>query len=181
MPPFRPLDFDSIEEAHRQWRNRGWRYPSWMAATTSLMRAQQLVLNRVDTVLRPLGLTFARYEALTLLYLSSRGALPLGKMGDRLMVHPASVTNAVDRLERDGHARRSRHPTDRRTVLAHITESGRALVEQATLALEGVQFGLPELDEAEATTLTALVRSLRERAGDFGAAGGGADGDSPGH
>ena len=119
--PSRPLAFDPIEEARGQWVAHGWRMPSHMAAATSVMRAQQIVLGRVDAALRPFGLTFARYEVLVLLHFSRRGSLPLGKMGDLLMVHPASITNAIDRLERDGLVRRTPHPTDGRTVLAEIT------------------------------------------------------------
>ena len=73
-----------------------------MHAVTSLMRVQQLVLGRLDAILRPHGLTFARYEALVLLCFSSRGSLPLGKMGERLQVHPTSITSIVQRLEADG-------------------------------------------------------------------------------
>ncbi len=43
-----------------------------MSATTSIMRAQQIILATVDEVLRPLDLTFARYEALVLLAFSAR-------------------------------------------------------------------------------------------------------------
>jgi hypothetical protein len=38
-----------------------------MAAVTSIMRAQQILLGELDALLRPYGLTFARYEALVLL------------------------------------------------------------------------------------------------------------------
>jgi len=65
---------------------------------TSVMRAQQVLLARVDAVLSPFGLTFARFEVLMLLQFSRSGALPLSRIGQRLQVHPASVTNAIDRL-----------------------------------------------------------------------------------
>jgi len=43
-----------------------------MAAIIFNLRAQQLFLGRIDAVLRPLELTFARYEVLMLLlFLSS--------------------------------------------------------------------------------------------------------------
>ena len=46
----------------------------------------------------------------------------MGKMGERLMVHPASVTNAITRLERRGLVGERRlSPDDRRVVLATIT------------------------------------------------------------
>ena len=98
--PGPPLHFDPIEEARRQWDQR-WddRSRDTMAAATSIMRAQQVVLAAVDEALRPFGLTFARYEALMLLSFARRGALPLGKMSQRLMLHQASVTNIINRFE----------------------------------------------------------------------------------
>src|SRR3712207_1742841 len=113
-----------------------------MRAATSLMRVQQLVLAELDEVLRPHGLTFARFEALTLLAFSRRGELPLGKMGARLQVHPTSVTSTVDRLERDGLVRRTAHPQDRRATLAEITDEGRSVVDDAARALSDARFGL---------------------------------------
>ena len=92
-----------------------------MHAVTSLMRVQQLVIGRLDAILKPHGLTFARYEALVLLVFSSRGSLPLGKMGERLQVHPTSVTSIVRRLSEDGLIVRVPHPDDGRGVLAEIT------------------------------------------------------------
>src|SRR5205085_2188536 len=73
-----------------------------MAAVTSVMRAQQILLAELDGLLRPRGLTFARYEALVLLAFSRRGALPLRVIGERLMVHPTSVTNTINRLDKQG-------------------------------------------------------------------------------
>ena len=163
----RPLGFDAIAEARRQWEARGWSAPAAMSATTSIMRVHQLIIAQVDEALRPFGLTFARYEALVLLAFSRRGALPLGKMGDRLMLHPTSVTNIVDRLERQGLVERTAHPTDRRTTLASITDDGRRVVGKATEAVSSTGFGLAALTDEEQDQLTALVRKVRVAAGDF--------------
>src|SRR5690349_11289536 len=96
----RPLPLDPIEEAHRQWVGHGWGdVADGMAAVTSLVRAQQIVMARVDEALKPTGLTFSRYELLMLLAFSKTGALPMAKASARLQVHPTSVTNTVDRLE----------------------------------------------------------------------------------
>ncbi len=160
------LAFDPIDEAARQWAQH-WDGVPQMHAVTSLMRVQQLLIGRLDALLKPLGLTFARYEALVLLRFSSRGSLPLGKMGERLQVHPTSVTSIVDRLEAAGLVVRRRHPRDGRAVLAEITESGRALVERATAELVGADFGLGDLDEKALGDLSALLRPIRHSAGDF--------------
>lgn len=161
-----PLPFDPIEEAARQWARR-WAAVEEMRAVTNLMRVQQLVLAELDEILRAFGLTFARYEALVLLTFSRAGALPLGKMGDRLQVHPTSITSIIDRLEASGHVVRRRHPTDGRTVLAEITPSGRAVVEDATQALVAADFGLGDLDREQLRDLSRLLTPLRQAAGDF--------------
>jgi DNA-binding MarR family transcriptional regulator len=85
--------------------------------------------------LKPYCLTFAAYETLRLLAFARSGSLPMGKIGVRLMVHPAAVTNAVGKLEQRGLVRRQMSPDDRRVVLAVITDEGRALAEEATGAL----------------------------------------------
>jgi len=103
------------------------------------MRAQQILLGELDALLRPYGLTFARYEALVLLTFSRRGALPLGVIGERLMVHPTSVTNIVSRLERQQMVSAA-EPFRRRGRLAEITDAGRDVVERATRDLMAAEF-----------------------------------------
>jgi DNA-binding MarR family transcriptional regulator len=162
------LPFDPIAEAARQWTvHWGAQTAPPMSAVTSIMRAQQIVLARLNALLEPYDLTFPRYEALMLLYYSRRGSLPLGKMGVRLQVHRTSVTNLVDGLEAAGYAVRSPHPTDRRTTLAEITEKGREVARKATQALNDARFGTAPLSSEELDTLTAILRRLRVEAGDF--------------
>jgi len=159
-------DLDFIDEAARQWGRR-WDGVPAMHAVTSLMRVQQLVIGRLDALLRPHGLTFARYEALVLLTFSSRGSLPLGKIGERLQVHPTSVTSIVRRLEASGFVVRRDSPSDGRAVLAEITDEGRAVVERATADLTSADFGLGALDDDALTQLSELLRPVRREAGDF--------------
>ncbi|MDE0775127.1 MarR family transcriptional regulator [Nocardioides sp.] len=160
------LPFDPIDEAARQWGERWGGVPA-MHAATSLMRVQQLVIGRLDTILKPHDLSFARYEALVLLTFSSRGSLPLGKMGERLQVHPTSVTSIVQRLVAQDLVVRRQHPDDKRLVLAEITPAGRELVERATSDLVAADFGLDALGESERASLSELLRPIRSVAGDF--------------
>ena len=164
----RPLPFDPIAEARRRWEANGWAEAApGMAAITSLMRAQQIVLARVEEVLRPFDLSFARYEVLMLLLFSRAGALPLSRLGDRLQVHPTSVTNVVDRLQAQGLVRRCPHPTDRRATLAELTEAGRALAGQATAELNARVFADPGLGGEDVDRLIGVLTQLRRSAGDF--------------
>jgi len=117
-------------------------------------------------VLKPYALTFAAYEALRLLAFSRSGSLPMGKMGVRLMVHPAAVTNAIARLEQRGLVQRQMSPDDRRVVLATITPAGRTLAEEATDALNQAAFGLPGLSQEQAAEVTAMLNLIRASTGD---------------
>ncbi|WP_232835842.1 MarR family winged helix-turn-helix transcriptional regulator [Actinocorallia populi] len=155
------MSFDPLAEAHRQWSARWPDQADHMAAVTSVMRAQQLLLSRIEQLLKPLGLTFAAYEALRLLAFSRTGSLPMGKMGRRLLVHPASVTNVITRLESRGLVTRSPAPHDRRVVLASLTPRGRALAEEATETLHRARFALPELSQQDARAVIGALHALR--------------------
>ena len=164
--PAPALPFDPIAKAAQTWSERIG--PNWaMAAVTNIMRVQQILQASVDEALRPHGLTFARYEALVLLSFSQRGSLPMRMMGERLQLHPTSITNIVDRLEADGLVRRLRHPSDRRTTLVEITDAGRGRLQPATEAVMAADFGLIGLDRADAAQLSGLLTQVRRAAGDF--------------
>jgi DNA-binding MarR family transcriptional regulator len=160
------LPFDPIARAGDLWERRCGRSPA-MLAVTSIMRAQAILIAELDAALKPYELTFARYEALVLLTFSRTGALPLSKIGERLMVHPTSVTNTIARLERQGYVSRRPNPRDGRGVLAEITASGRDACERATGDLMGADFGLGAYDDDEQGKIFDVLRSLRVTAGDF--------------
>ncbi|MGN6245901.1 MAG: MarR family winged helix-turn-helix transcriptional regulator [Motilibacteraceae bacterium] len=159
---------DPIAEAHRQWVAHGWAEAAdGMAAITSLVRAHQIVVRRIDAALKPLDLTFARYELLQLLSFTRTGALPMAKVGARLQVHPTSVTSAVDRLQAQGFVEREPDPSDRRSVLARITPAGRRVAARATTILNRDVFEQPGLNPEQLEQLMGACHALRAHAGDL--------------
>jgi DNA-binding MarR family transcriptional regulator len=159
---------DPLAEAKRQWIAHGWTDAAdGMAVVTSVMRAQQLLLARVDQALKPFGLSFARYEVLRLLAFSREGRLPLSSVVARLQVHATTVTSTADRLVRDGLIVREPHPHDGRAAMLALTETGRDLVERATVSLNAEVFADPGLGSDDAAELVAIVARLRRDAGDF--------------
>lgn len=133
-----------------------------MYSAISLIHAQQVVTTIIDRALKPLGLTFARYEVLMLLSFSSSGSLPITKMGERLLVHPTGITRLVDKLVSQGLVERVQHPDDRRSVLVAVTDDGRRLAEEATAILGEVQFGLPH-PAKELEELVSVLEEMRSR------------------
>lgn len=138
-----------------------------MASATSVMRVQQLLLADFDAIVGVHGLTFARYEALVLLAFSREGRLPMSKIGERLMVHPTSATNIVQRLQSQGMVTREPNPHDGRGTLAVVTDAGVAAMEAATADLVAAGFGLTMLDAHEHEQLFGLLHKIRVGHGDF--------------
>ncbi len=168
MTPSSPLPHDPIELARANWIEHGWgESADGMALVTSIMRVQQVFLARIEAILRPHGLTFARYEVLRLLSFSRRGALPVGKIGERLQVHPASVTNAVQRLQADGLVERSANPNDGRSVIAAITPEGRRLVDHCTDLLNAEVFSIVPIPGTQQHRAFEALKTVRKAFGDF--------------
>lgn len=161
------LDFDPIEEARSNWQHHEWGDGRAMVAATSITRAHQIVLAHVNAALSPFALTFSRFEVLALLYFARSNALPMGKIGARLQVHPTSVTSLVNRLVDDGLVERVAHPTDRRTTLVTLTQAGAELTPKCAAALEVAGFGLDGLEPAELDLISTTVSSLRQASGDW--------------
>jgi len=160
-----PLAYDPVEASRERWVEQGWDEAApGMAAVVSVMRAEQILHGRATAVLRPLGLTFARYQVLGMLRWTR--PLTLGAIGHRLWITPATVTSAVDRLERDGLSRRVAHPTDARATLVEITAKGRRLFDRAVAALNEELFTSVGLSEDELELLTGLLGKIRVAEGD---------------
>ena len=74
----RPSKRDPIALARANWERSGWGdVADGMVAVTSVMRAHQILLARVENALRPYDLSFSRFELLRLLAFSRTGALPI--------------------------------------------------------------------------------------------------------
>ena len=168
---------DPVRLADANWRAHGWDTGEHFAASLSLYRTDDLIRLFDEAALRPHGLTRSRHEALALLYFSRHGEMALGRLGQRLLVHPTSVTSTVDALERLGHVRRVAHPADRRATLAQITAKGRRAIEASIGIMAADGCGLAELTERQASDLFALLAKVRADAGDIKRADGEDDGE----
>ncbi|MHB8467543.1 MAG: MarR family winged helix-turn-helix transcriptional regulator [Acidimicrobiales bacterium] len=161
-----PLVYDPVEASRERWIRQGWAgSAAGMAAVVSVMRAEQIFLNRASAILRPLGLTFARYQVLGMLRWA--GPLTLGAVGHRLWITPGTVTNAIDRLEGADLCRRVSHPTDARATLVEITAKGRRLFDRAVEKLNADLFGTVGLAEEELDLLVGLIEKIRAAEGDI--------------
>jgi DNA-binding MarR family transcriptional regulator len=160
-----PLTYDPVEASRERWIQQGWSgHAAGMAAVVSVMRAEQIFLRRATDSLRPLGLTFARYQVLGMLRWA--GPLTLGAVGHRLWITPGTVTSSVDRLEAAALCARVAHPSDARVTLVEITAKGRRLFDRAVERLNADLFGTVGLTDDELDQLVGLIGKIRAAEGD---------------
>lgn len=138
-----------------------------MAVYTAALRSYQMLNDQVNKVVRRHGLSFSRYEVLTWLATDAESSVTLSWISRTLRIPPATVTDIVDRLERDGLVRREPHPSDARTTLAVITPPGRTLATEATRDLNATVYESIGLSEKERSTVIGLLAKLRARGGEF--------------
>ncbi len=147
-------------------------YPTASARATecamNLVFTADLLQKRIATLVQPLHLTPTSGLVLSILA-NAESPLPPNEIADRLIISRATVTGLLDSLERRAYIRRRPHPSDRRMILAEITEAGR----QAASAFRPIVhqcekewFGV--LDEKEQQQLLVALHRLQERLRDAG-------------
>jgi DNA-binding MarR family transcriptional regulator len=166
---FRPAPFDVVEASRHVWLERwGPDAASGNAVVTAILRAQQVLMQEVDRIVKANGLTFTRYQVLT--WLESEpdsAARALSWISTVLRLPPATVTNIIDRLEADELVRRVPHPTDARTTLAEITDRGRDVARAATVDLNEQVYEPLALASSEREQVVDLLGTLRASSGEF--------------
>jgi DNA-binding MarR family transcriptional regulator len=156
----RPSSDDGTDDlgafAEQFWREHELAPNIKFAAMGTLLRLHRVMTAELERALKGYGLTLTAYLVLALVQFSQTASRPPGQIATKLMVHPTTVTDAVERLEAAGYLSRAPHPTDRRAVQVTITPTGTELLSSATRALERLDFGLASLSEHQAAQLSAL-------------------------
>jgi MarR family transcriptional regulator, organic hydroperoxide resistance regulator len=104
-----------------------------------------------------------RGQELILAQLWQQDALTPSELAERLLVQPATITNALQAMERSGMVERRRASHDQRVVQVFLTEAGRASqapVEAIWRTVEQCAFS--EFSPAEEEALHRLLSKLNE-------------------
>ena len=157
---------DPVEWSREQWIVHDQPAPDQFTAMVAILRTHQAMTASIDTTLRTHELTRTCYLLMTTLQLSRDGTRPLGQLSRHLMVHPTTVTLALDQLEKRKLVRRNPHPTDRRTILAVLTPAGQEILDKATKALADNDFGLTGVDGRLSRQVVNVLGDVREHIGD---------------
>ena len=104
--------------------------------------------------------TLPRFDVLAALYRRREGCT-MSELSRMLLVSNGNATAVVDRLEKDGHVRRTPSPTDRRTVFVALTPEGLAGFEGlATEHEEEIDRIFGDLSREEIETLTNVFKRI---------------------
>jgi MarR family 2-MHQ and catechol resistance regulon transcriptional repressor len=93
-----------------------------------LARASAVFSQRTHEHIRSFGLTESQFSALETL--GHKGPLTVGELCKKQLVTGGNMTVVIDNLEREALVERVRSSTDRRVILVHLTEKGKALFDE---------------------------------------------------
>lgn len=124
----------------------------------ALFRTADRVRRTLGSVVEAQGLTLQQFNVLRILRGAGSEGLPTLTVAERMVEQTPGVTRLLDRLERGGLIHRTGSPRDRRLVLAHITDEGRALLDRVDGPLAGMEEDL--VSHLSAADAAALLRGL---------------------
>jgi len=95
----------------------------WVILTRALRSIEQPLHRQVEAH----GLTLTEFAVLEALL--HKGPLPMGVIGEKILLTSGSTTYVIDKLEQRGLLQRRRCTDDRRVLHVDLTDDGRALIE----------------------------------------------------
>ena len=95
--------------------------------------------------------------------LIDRGPLPISEIGRMLYISKPNMTPLIDKLVKDGTAKRSRSSEDRRIINVEITDEGRNFLFKSRKVVEkNIKENLSNLNEDEIEVLNNSLENIKE-------------------
>jgi DNA-binding MarR family transcriptional regulator len=134
--------------------------PLDMKLRLSLIAAASVLVDKVDHMLKPWGLSGHTFNVLMTLRHSASGTLNMSQIADMIVTRPRNVTPLIDTLVDAGYLERRTSESDRRVVYVSLSESGSArlaeLLPELFGTLGGALTGLS--DEEKAACIEAVTK-----------------------
>lgn len=116
-----------------------------------------------DRSIAGLGLCMSDFGVLEALL--HKGPLPVKALGRKVLLTSGSMTAAIDRLERRGWVVRENDPGDRRSRVVHLTEAGRATIEELFASHErDMEQAVKDLSWDERSAAIEILKKLGQTA-----------------
>ena len=154
---------DGADRIVEQWaRERPDLHTEAMSVFGRVFRIAACMGEVMERVYARYGITRADFDVLATLRRSgSPFQLSPGALSGALMLTTGGMTGRLDRLERAGLITRSPGPTDRRSLLVTLTDTGHAVIDEAvTAGVDEQQQRLAALPTRARQQLNDLLRDL---------------------
>ncbi len=128
-------------------------------AYIKLMRAANSVSARATRHLAKAGITPSQFGVLEALY--HLGSLLPSQLAQKHLMSRGNITTVLDNLEKRGLVRRERDNRDRRVIFVHLTDEGRALLQEILPAhVAAIVAQMKSLTPGEQEEIGRLCRRL---------------------
>ena len=141
-------------------------FHAWLNVVQAHSVVSSLIESRLDAAV---GLSLAEHELLIRLAQAPDRHLRMYDLASLLLLSKSGITRVVDRLERRNLVARKMSDSDRRVVLACLTDEGAELLEQARPFIAGgvEEFFSRHLDASEIDALRGALRKVLEGNGEW--------------
>ena len=157
------LQRDLIDEGIEMWRNeRPDIDSSAKAIVARIIRLRELIHDSINESLQSVHLKFPSYLVLAMLRASGEPyELSSKKLKRTLMITSGGMSNLLDRLERQRWIERLADPYDGRSLIVHLTDSGKRLADEAMeLHAEAEHRIVAPLEPREREVMAGLLRKV---------------------
>ncbi len=124
-----------------------------------LARAYGSIVSYIEGAIAAEGLGLSDFMVLEVLL--HKGPLTISVIGEKVLLASASMTSAIDRLEKRGLVRRTSCNSDRRIRLVELTDCGKAFIEEIYARHEkDLEFVTGTLSDTERRTLYEGLKKI---------------------
>jgi DNA-binding MarR family transcriptional regulator len=140
-----------------------WLSDAEMAGWRAFIETYADLITVLDSDLTPASLTLGDYQVLVYLVEADNQSMRMCDLAAMLQLSPSGLTRRLDGLVKAGWVERQNSSTDRRVMLAALTDRGRAqLADAAPLHVESVRARmLDHLDDDDIAALASIFGKLR--------------------
>jgi MarR family transcriptional regulator, 2-MHQ and catechol-resistance regulon repressor len=124
-----------------------------------LARAYGSIVNYIEGSIAAQGLGLSDFMVLEVLL--HKGPLTISAIGEKVLLASASMTSAIDRLEKRRLVRRRSCNSDRRIRLVELTSEGKSFIEEIYIRHEkDLEFVASSLSDAERRTMYEGLKKI---------------------
>lgn len=131
----------------------------WVKALLNIKYTANYITQISDQQFKPYKISGQQYNVLRILR-GANEAISINTIRDRMIEKSPNLTRLMDKLCAKDYVNRSHSESDRRTVLAEITQEGLDFVSRIKLEEEKLKFE-SKLSEEEAIELNRLLDKVR--------------------